>query len=227
MDEITTLAREETERGEVALRRRQVNDGPPVYEIISNGVFLMASSNAFSARELTRLGLQLLEGRGNLRVLVGGLGIGYTLQAALENPEVARVEVVEVEPLIVGWARAYFGPLNGDALEDPRVDVVVDDLAHYLQTTSGSYDALLLDIDNGPTWLVVEENAAVYDRPALERMRSLLGPGGVLGVWAAESSSDFLTDLKRVFDWADEVVVMEVVEGKETEYFIYRAGIAG
>lgn len=226
MEEIVTLAREETARGEVVLRRRETAEGP-VYEIISNGVFLMASSNAFSARELARLGLESLRGREGLRVLVGGLGIGYTLQAALEQPGVARVEVVEVEPLVVEWARAYFGPLNGDALADERVTVVVSDLARCLETATAPYDALLLDIDNGPTWLVVEENAAVYSRAALARMRSLLSAGGVLAVWAAEACPDFLAALQEVFDWADECVVVEDVEGRRTDYFIYRGGKKG
>jgi spermidine synthase len=215
------LARQETARGEIALRRREGADGQPIYEIISNGVFLMASTNGPSARQLAHLGLEPLQGRGGLRLLIGGLGMGYTLQAALEHSAVTRVEVVEVEPLIVEWAQAYFGPLNGDALADRRVQVVVDDLARYLETASGPYDAILLDVDNGPTWLVVEENAEVYGRPALELMRALLAPGGVLAVWAAEPAPDFLAELESVFGWADEEVVEE--EGRTTAYFIYRA----
>lgn len=228
------LAREETERGEVVLRRRDGDDGQPIYEIISNGCFLMASTNAHSARQLACLGLQALserpersaaESRGSgLRVLVGGLGMGYTLQAALEHPQVTRVEVVEVEPLIVQWARAFFGPLNGDALDDGRVQVAVGDLAHYLEEAQDPYDAILLDIDNGPGWLVFEENEAVYARPALARMRDLLAPDGVLAVWAAERAPDFLTELARTFAWADEKVVLEECEGRRTDYFIYRAG---
>ncbi len=220
------LAREETERGEIALRRREGADGQPIYEIIFNGCFLMASTNAFSARQLAYLALELLRGREGLHVLVGGLGMGYTLQAVLKHPEVARVEVVEVEPLIVEWARAYFGSLNGDALADGRAQVVVADLARYLERATGPYDGILLDVDNGPTWLVLEENAAVYSRAALERMRALLAPGGVLAVWAAERAPDFLAQLEQTFEWADEVVVREEAEGRETEYFIYRAGTA-
>lgn len=217
------LAREETERGELVLRRREDSDGQLVFEIISNGCFLMASTNAFSARQLTHLGLELLGGRARLRVLIGGLGMGYTLQAALERPEVARVEVVELEPLVVEWARAYFGPLNDDALDDPRAQVVLADLARFLEAAAGPYDAILLDIDNGPTWLVFEENAAVYGPPALERMRALLAPGGVLAVWAAERAPDFLEELRRTFGWADEVAVEEEAEGRATDYIIYRA----
>ncbi|MBN1954036.1 MAG: hypothetical protein JW900_03195 [Anaerolineae bacterium] len=224
MAETTILARQETEQGEVVLRRRESGNDLPIYEIIFDGVFLMASTNAHSARQLAVLGLAPLAGRQELRVLVGGLGIGYTLQAALEHPHVAQADVVEVQPLIVEWAHAYFGPLNGEALADPRTTAIVDDLAHFLETTPGPYDAILLDVDNGPTWLVLEENAAVYQRPALLRMQSLLTPGGVLAVWAADQAPDFLTTLENVFAWADEAVVMENVEGRETDYYIYRAG---
>lgn len=228
--ETKVLAREETARGELALRMRKGAEGPAVYEVIFNGVFLMASTNAFSARQLAHLALQARQDRlaapspGRLRVLIGGLGMGYTLQAVLEHPEVRRVEVVEVEPLMVDWARRYFGPLSGNALKDQRVRVVLADLAQYVQEARGPYDAILLDIDNGPSWLVLEENAALYSEAALERMRALLAPGGVLAVWAAASAPDFLTHLERVFDWADEVSVVEEVEGRCTEYYIYRGG---
>ena len=222
--ESIVLAREETERGEFVLRRRVGADGAPVYEIIANGCFLMASTNAHSAGQLAHLGLQPLRSRAGLRVLIGGLGMGYTLRAALERPEVAHVEVVEIEPLVVEWAQSHLGLLNGGPLADERVQVIVADLAHFLEAATVPYDSILLDIDNGPTWLVVEENAAVYERPALERMRALLTPGGVLAVWAAERAPEFLTDLKRTFAWADEVGVLEETEGRRTEYFIYRAG---
>ncbi|MGD1995420.1 MAG: spermine/spermidine synthase [Anaerolineae bacterium] len=218
------LVREDTERGEVVLRRREVAGRPPVYEIIFNGVFLMASTNAPSARRLAHLSLEPLRGRRALRVLIGGLGIGYTLRSVLDSPEVAHVDVVEVEPLIVEWARTYFAPLNDDALADRRVQIVVGDLAPYLRRATGPYDAIVLDVDNGPTWLVLEENAALYRPPALERMRELLASGGVLAVWASERASDFLAELERVFGWADQTVVHERDErGREVEYFVYRA----
>lgn len=220
-------AREETGRGELVLRQREGADGETVYEIILNGAFLMASTNAPSARALAHLGLEPLGKQAGKRVLVGGLGIGYTLQAVLEHPEVARVEVVEIEPLIVEWARTCFSPLNGNGLADARVEVVVADLARYLEEATGPYDAILLDVDNGPTWPVLEENAALYTRRALERLRALLAPGGILAVWASEQAPDFLSELKAGFAWADEVMVEETSEGRRVEYFIYRAGTSG
>lgn len=218
------LERAETGRGEVVLRRRAHADAF-VYEIIFNGVFLMASSNAPSARELASLALDKLAGRTGLRLLIGGLGMGFTLQAALEHPQVVRVDVVEVEARIVEWAERYFGSLNGHALGDRRVHVIVEDLAPYLRKTASHYDAILLDVDNGPAWLVFAENAAVYDSEALERMRALLTPGGVLTVWAAERAPAFAAELASILDWMDEVVVHEEDErGRSVEYYIYRAG---
>jgi spermidine synthase len=224
---INVLAREETERGELVLRRRDMPDSDAIYEIIFNGVFLMASTNAPSARQLAFQGLNPLAGKRGMSVLVGGLGMGCTLQAVLEHASVEQVRVVELEPLIVEWARTHFGPLNSQALDDQRTEVVVADLARYLETAEGRYDAILLDVDNGPAWLVFEQNAAVYCGPALERMRDMLNPGGVLAVWAAECTPSFLEDLERTFAWADEVVVQEMDErGRPVDYYIYRGGAA-
>lgn len=221
-----TLERAETERGELVLRRRRSARDETIYEIISNGCFLMASTNAFSAEQLSHLTLQPLEKKSTLGVLIGGLGIGYTLRAALAHPDVAEVTVVEVEPLVVDWARSYFADLNHDALGDDRVTVQVDDLAHHLATAGERYDAILLDVDNGPSWLVFEENATLYAAPSLKRIRQLLTDGGVLGVWAAEPALGFLGKLEAIFDWADMIEVDEVDERGETRtYVIYRAGV--
>lgn len=221
-----TVERAETDRGELVLRHRRGPSGETIHEIISNGCFLMASTNAFSAEQLAHLTLRPLERRSSLRVLVGGLGMGYTLRAALSYPNVAQVTVVELEPLVVKWARTDLAPLNQDALRDARVTVRVGDLAHYLTTSQDRYDALLLDVDNGPSWLVFEENAALYAAPALKRIRQLLTVGGVLGVWAAEPAFGFLGKLEAIFDWADQVEVQEIDErGKTRDYFIYRAGV--
>ncbi|MGD1992898.1 MAG: spermidine synthase [Anaerolineae bacterium] len=219
-----TLERAETERGELVLRYRRGAGGETIYEIISNGCFLMASTNAISAEQLAYLTLQALEGRPALRVLIGGLGIGYTLNAALAHPNVAHVTVVELEPLVVDWARTHFATLNGDALRDARVVVRVGDLMHHLATATERYDAILLDVDNGPGWLVFEENAALYTLSSLQRIRQLLTAGGVLGVWSAESVAEFLERLRTVFVWADETEVQETDErGSAQAYFIYRA----
>jgi spermidine synthase len=142
----------------------------------------------------------------------------------LDHPQVTRVQVVEIEPAIVRWVRTVLAPLNGDPLADRRVSLTTGDLACYLQSATGPYDAVLLDVDNGPGWLVYEQNAALYERPMLAQVRSLLRPEGVLAVWSAQPAPQFVEQLRALFARTDEVTVTEQDEqGRETAYFIYRA----
>lgn len=216
---MTIVARHMTDRGEVVLRQRDEE----TFEIIVDGVFLMASANRDSARELSLRGLAPLAGRTELVVLVGGLGLGFTLAAALEQPGVARVDVVEVEPIIVEWNRGPVAHLNGHAVDDPRARVIVADIVAFVSGSRETYDAILLDTDNGPTWLVADSNAPLYQAGALERLRAMLAPGGVLGVWASEPSPAFRADLERVLPGVEEVVVADVVDGRELEHVLYLA----
>lgn len=173
------LARCHTATGDWQLQRRNGH-----YEIICNGVFLMAGYNGDSERRLAHAALAAARGRV-LRVLVGGLGIGYTLQAVLEDPRVVRCDVVEIEPLIAAWHRDYFAPLCGRPLEDPRTRLIVADL-YDLPLERGAYDAILLDTDNGPRWLARPENARLYEAPSMARLRAALRPRGRLVVWTPD-----------------------------------------
>ena len=165
------------------------------YEIICNGVFLMASYNRDSDRALAALALRGIPGQG-LRVLVGGLGVGYTAQAALEDPRVERLDVAEIEPVVVAWHRAYFAGLCGQPLRDPRTMLFPSDVYDVLPRP-GSYDAVLLDTDNGPGWLVREANARLYRPQGLTGFLQALRPGGVLGYWSAESAPRLAETLAR------------------------------
>ncbi|HXF81181.1 MAG TPA: hypothetical protein VNN19_00285 [bacterium] len=176
----TVLARQRTPAGEWQLQRRAGH-----YEIICNGVFLMASYNGEAERRLARDALARIGGQRGRRVLVGGLGIGYTLQAVLDDRRVVRCDVVEIEPLIVRWHRRYFAPLCGRPLDDPRVRLIVGDLAE-LPLGRQAYDAILLDTDNGPGWLARAENARLYEAEGLARLRRALAPDGRLAVWTPE-----------------------------------------
>lgn len=173
------LARCRTATGDWQLQKRNGH-----YEIICNGVFLMAGYNGDSERRLAHAALAAARGRA-LRVLVGGLGIGYTLQAVLEDPRVVRCDVVEIEPLIAAWHRDYFAPLCGRPLEDPRTRLIVADL-YDLSLERGAYDAILLDTDNGPRWLARPENARLYEPASMARLRAALTPRGRLVVWTPE-----------------------------------------
>jgi spermidine synthase len=220
------LARETTPQGEIQLQQWIETDGPsqPVYEIIFNGVFLMASYNERSGKAVATLAIEPLAGeRQAMRALIGGLGMGYTLQAALDYDGIQAVDVVEIEERIIHWAQKFFSELNGHALSDPRVHLIQMDLRDYLFRTEETYDAIILDVDNGPTWLALESNQRLYERPTLARMKDLLTEGGVLTVWAAEKCPDFQKRLEEVLGQAEEITVQETDRrGRPTDYFIYR-----
>lgn len=189
--------------GELVLRR----DGE-AFEVIENGVFLMDTRNGESERRLVTGALS-----PGASVLIGGLGVGFSLRAALDAGA-ASVVVVEREPAVIAWNRS--GPLrtvHGDALADPRVTVVEADLVSWLASTSGRFDALCLDIDNGPEWTVTEDNAALYSGAGLTRLRELLNPGGVLAVWSAGAAPAFAARLREHFEDVREVPV-EVPRGE-------------
>ncbi len=188
-----TLDRVQSARGELVLRRR---DG--VYEIISNGTFLMDTSDGRSERLLVDAALERCAG-SRPRVLIGGLGVGFSLLRALAYERVAEVTVVEIEPALVGWHATHLRPVTGDALADPRVRVVTADLVAWLPGDAPGYDAICLDIDNGPEWTVTEDNAALYGDGGLTRLRGALGTGGVLAVWSAAPAPVFAARLSARF----------------------------
>ena len=185
------LAASDTPRGELVLRRRG-----EVLELISNGTFLMDTSSGASEKALADLALDELP--SGARVLIGGLGFGFTLAAALAHP-VADVVVVEIEPEVVRWNREWWPPAR-IALDDPRVTVVVDDLVHFLDTATNAFDAVLLDIDNGPDWTVTDDNGRLYGESGLRRLAQLIkAPRGRLCVWSANASPDFEDRLRTHF----------------------------
>ncbi|WP_333771200.1 spermidine synthase [Streptomyces sp. IBSBF 2435] len=183
--------------GEIVLRRR----GERRYEIIANGCFLMDTSDGRSERLLVDAALQALDrggdrGEDKPSVLLGGLGVGFSLARAAAGPW-ERIEVVEREPAVVAWHReGPLGEFSAGALDDPRVTLVVDDLLAHLRRPGRAYDALCLDIDNGPDWTVTENNGSLYSPSGLGACRNRLTPGGVLAVWSAQPSAAFEAALR-------------------------------
>ncbi len=187
--------------GELVLRR----DGAD-FEVIANGVFLMDTRNGESERLLVSVAADLVPGKA--RMLIGGLGVGYSLRAALDHPGVGEIVVVEREHAVIGWNRE--GPLknvHGDALADERVTVVEADLVKWLRRTEERFDALCLDIDNGPEWTVTEGNAKLYGNDGLDMLAARLRPGGVLGVWSAEPAPSFAKRLRARFGEVRELKI--------------------
>ncbi|MGH8775253.1 MAG: hypothetical protein ACRDWI_08805 [Jiangellaceae bacterium] len=217
-DHPETLARGDGVLGEVVLRRRP----GPVYELIVGGVFLMDTAETSTERLLADVVLD--RHPAPRRVLVGGLGLGVTVTAMVADVRVERVDVVEIEPLLVSWLRAGMVPGVAAVLDDPRLHVQVADVRDVLRATAEQvYDAVLLDVDNGPGFLVHPDNAAVYRPRALRQAGRLLAPDGLLAVWSAAPSADLPAAILETVGPCDEVVRTVRREGRALDYHVYLA----
>ena len=208
-----------TPRGELQLQRRGEH-----YEIVSNGVFLMATYNGESEQLLVTAALAAV--RRPRRVLIGGLGVGYSLGAALADPRVEEVTVVEIEERVIAWNDSYLAPFSGHGLRDPRTRVVQADLVAWLRRgiePDGTFDVICLDIDNGPDWTVAEENGALYDGTGLATLRRRLRPGGAASFWSASAAPWFGERLAREFG---AVRVLTVAQERGGPDYVYLASVS-
>lgn len=182
-----------TVRGELVLRR----DGEH-FEVISNGTFLMDTRNGESERLLVSAAVAT-HGRAR-SLLIGGLGVGFSLLEALCDEQVAAVTIVEIEPTILQWHQTHLASLTAAALSDSRTTVVIADLIEHLRVTTTSYDVICLDVDNGPDWTVTADNRSLYDDAGTALLSSRLGTGGVLAVWSAAASPAYEAILRQYFE---------------------------
>ncbi|MCA9706686.1 MAG: hypothetical protein KDK70_12615 [Myxococcales bacterium] len=167
--------------------------------IRAGGRDLMSSSDDVSSRALATLALRELAPPAR-RVLVGGLGMGFTLRAALDEVgPTAVVEVAELVPAVAEWNRGPIAPRAGRPLDDPRVVLHLGDVGERIRAAGpGEYDAILLDVDNGPDALAHDGNEALYQEPGLRRAHRALRPGGVLAVWSFSDDRAFTRRLSKV-----------------------------
>jgi spermidine synthase len=200
------------ECGELVLRRAGEH-----FEIIANGVFLMDTRNGESERLLVRAAAETMPEPG--RLLLGGLGVGFSLREALDHPRVGEIVVVEREPAVIEWNRGPLRRVHGDALADPRVRCVRADLVAWLAGAGERYDAICLDIDNGPEWTVSAGNSALYGPSGLDTLAARLTPGGVLAVWSAGASETFAEALRARFGTV-EVYEVPVPRGEPDVVFV-------
>lgn len=185
---------------------------------------LMNSRMSGSEEALAVMTCERLRGRKRLRMLIGGYGMGFTLRAALKEagPD-AMIDVAELVPKILDWARGPMKELTGDCLDDPRVTIVEEDVAVPIQHADGGYDAILLDVDNGPDGLVRAVNGRLYSARGLAAARNALTPGGVLAVWSAASDDKFTRRLRDAGFAVDEVAVKARSNGKGPRHVIWFA----
>jgi spermidine synthase len=191
------------------------------------GEELMSSRRHGSEEDLARLGLVPIEDHPAPRVLIGGLGMGYTLRAALDvlaTRPLATVIVAEVFPAVIEWNRQWLGHLAGEPLLDPRVRVVPGDVRDRVSAGAGVYDGILLDVDNGPAALTLDSNQGLYTDRSLDRLREALTPGGVLAVWSAGEEPRFVYRLERRGFWpVDTHRVCARASGKGGRHVVFVA----
>ena len=181
------------------------------YVILAGGKPLMSSRMHGSEEALAAFGCRVARTRDEPCVLVGGLGMGFTLRATLDVlPPAATVVVAELVPAVVEWNRGPLGPLAEHPLKDRRVEVAIGDVAATLRERSNRFDAVLLDVDNGPAAFTATHNTRLYDDGGLAAARAALKPGGVLAVWSAWEDRRFEQRLKH----AGFTVQVERVRGR-------------
>ena len=189
----TVLARTRTSHGtELTLTHH-----PSEFAILADGQSLMSSRMHGSEDALAILGCRDARMLTRPSVLVGGLGMGFTLRAALDVlPAAARIVVVELVPAVVEWNRGPLASLANHPLDDPRVTVEVSDVAEVLRSSPDRFDAVLLDVDNGPDAMTTPTNAGLYDARGVGIVRTALRDGGMLAVWSVRDDRQFARRLR-------------------------------
>ncbi len=168
------------------------------FSIRVNGQELMNSRMSGSEKKLAELSCCEVADREKASVLIGGLGMGYTLSAALKSLNSdAEVTISELVPAVVEWNKEVLGHLADFPLEDSRVTVLVEDVVEVIKNKKTAYDAILLDVDNGPDGLTQEGNENLYSFAGLSIIKSALKPGGVLAIWSASPDKRFTDRLKK------------------------------
>ncbi len=181
------------------------------FAIQADNLELMNSRNFASEQALATLACKKLTDPSEARVLIGGLGMGYTLKSALDElGETAEVLVMELVPDVVRWNQGLLAHLAGNPLDDERVTVQVGDVAQMIKRSRGSFSAILLDVDNGPNALTSMDNHWLYSIAGLETAYAALKPNGILGIWSSDRDAGFAKRLSQVGFDVDEVPVREL-----------------
>jgi spermidine synthase len=185
---------------------------------------LMGTNASESERVLAELSCVRL-GRGASRVLIGGLGFGFTLRRVLELVNATtQVQVAELLPQVVAWNREYLSAVNGPLLDDPRVEIVMGDVFDLIRRApSAHYDAILLDVDNGPIAMVQDGNARLYQSQGLAALMQALKPGGRVTFWSASTDHAFAKRLTKAGFIVETVAAKAYPQAKRCSHTIFVA----
>jgi len=183
---------------------------------------LMSSRLSGSEEALALMTCDRLQNTDAPNLLIGGYGMGFTLRAALGRLGAhARCTVVELIPEIIDWARGPMAGLTAGCLDDPRVEIVMRDVSRAIAAAERRYDAILLDVDNGPEGLTRAENDHIYSLLGLQEAKRALKPGGVLAIWSAAPDEKFARRLKHAGFRVEEVMVRAGRDGKGARHIIW------
>ena len=229
----------ETPIGPISLRRRKLMSlGVDVFEIILGDEHLMSSLFTASEIALAKLGLEKLGGAKpggkGLDIVVGGLGLGYTAGAVLEDPRVSSLIVIELLDAVVDWHAAGYLPLDPPLGDDRRCQIVTGDFFALAQSKSGfdltaperTFDAILIDIDHTPDWLLDPRSGSFYSEAGLKQLAKHLKPAGIMGLWSdAKEDEGFTARLSNIFEtaWALPVTFDNPLQNKPFTQTVYLA----
>ncbi len=191
-DRPQVLERRRTGLGELVLRRCGAD-----LELISDGMFLMDTRDGRSERAMVERVLAVAPPES--RLVIGGLGFGFSLAAAVASPVPAQIVVVEIHSRVIEWNRTYLPERTARSTADPRVRIVRGDIAEWIDHDRGPLDAVCLDTDNGPEWLSTPGNGALYGDSRLARLGARLGDRGAVAFWSANRSAAFEAALRNAF----------------------------
>ena len=229
LSNLKILAYDETPLGILCLRRRELISAPGtiVTEVTLNHEFLMSSLYTDSERALARTALEMHEGE-NLKVLVGGLGLGYTAREALLSKRVGSLEVIELLPEVVDWLEGGLLPLSSELNKDKRLKISKDDAYGRLAAQpSEQFDLILIDVDHSPDERLGEESLPFYTQDGLRAAKAHLAEGGILAVWSYAESSPFADALRAVFTEVRVEPVSfanQLIDEQQTDWLFFARG---
>jgi spermidine synthase len=205
--------------GELRLKQRGSE-----FSIMLGANELMNSRLSGSEEALAALVTERLSGRKHPRILIGGLGMGYTMRAALSafGPD-ANIIVSELVPAVITWAKGPMAEVFKNSLNDPRVTIVAEDVADRIKTDRSGFDAILLDVDNGPDGLTQTSNDRLYDAFGLSAALQALRPGGILAIWSAAPDDSFTKRLRRAGFVTEEIRVRASRSKRGVKHMIWLA----
>jgi spermidine synthase len=223
------LAYEECQLGLLCLRRRELlsQPGTVVTEVTLNHEFLMSSLYTDSERVLAQTAVDMHRGK-DLRVLVGGLGLGYTAREAVSSERVARVEVIELLPQVIDWLRVGLVPLSDELRDEPRLAITQGDVYRHLAGPPKElFDLILIDVDHSPDERLGNENVAFYTEEGLRAARKHLAKDGVLAVWSYAEDTPFAAALRGAFAEirVEPVAYLnQLIDQQRTDWLFFASG---